>query len=663
MKYRSIFLVASLILTACSNDDSTQTTQNELGDVAAYTSSELKALVDSGDDAKVIRIIAERAKRRLATARDYILLADIHITRLDGAAAELALDQANTLGATRQSMALPLAKALMLQQRFDDARTELQLVPFSRANGVELNLLEGEIAHALGNPDTARQYFGLAREIEPSNHKIDTALALLEMSVGNFDVAKELAQAAIEKNSAGGDAKPYYILGAINRLEGNSADAIPHLQRALIENSDDLLSQLELIGAYLDVQQIEQAETVLDGLISVSPNNMLAQFYVAYILAEKGENQAAEDVLLQARDLLTRYQPAKRLYGHIAYGLDKYDTASDYLQQYLAIAPGDTETRLILADTHTKEQRPQEALKVLEPILEQASNKPLQGNQDTPILASGPTIQAFARAAEAQQAAGNIEAAREQYEAAISLASGMDPADPTLVSSLTAVLASMEYNTGAHEKGLALMRQATAGDSATAKELTTLANMQMLSGEHDGAFSTAQRLKANPETKNIAQNIIGAIELRRGNYNESIAALSEAIAANPNYASALKNRATAYLALNQYENALPDLLKLKPQAEGDGQYFGMLGRAQLGLKNYVAAIDAYATAREIVPNSALFAANYASSLGAKGRYAEAIAQAKEALKLSRDDKTFQAQVREMLTAYEAAEEERARNSN
>lgn len=667
MKFRIIWLATIFFLYGCSSEEPTSEPQSELGDVATYTTGQLSALVEKGEDTLAARIITERAKRRLAGINDFILLANIFNARLDGNAAELALDQAKNLGATRGLLAIPLTKAFMLQQRFTEAKDELRLAQLTRSNGLEINILEGEIAQALGNADIARRYYDLAREVAPNNYRIDVSLALLEMSVGNFETAKELAHAAINKNSAGGDAKPHYALGAINRLEGNSQLAIPHLQRALDENQNDMLSQLELIGAYLDTQQVEKAETVLDSLIAVSPNNMLAQFYVAYILASKGENQQAEDVLLQSRDLLTKYRPAKRLYGHVAYSLEKFDAATNYLEQYLEFAPGDTETRLALADTHTRAQRPQEALKVLEPVLNAAANTivPLTTeatNNDTNALQlpSGPVIEALARAGAALQSSGDIQSARQQYERAITLAASLDPADPTLVTSLTAVLASMEYNAGEREKGLALMTTAAASETATYQQLLTLANMQMLNNQLDAALATAVRLKADPEANNLAYNIVGSVEFRRGNFEASVEALTQALNNNPNYASARHNRAKAYIALARFDEALQDLLTLKPQADGNADFYGMLARTQLQLKNYVAAIDAYQTTLKLNPNSATHTANFASALGEKGRYAEAITQANAALKLVPDNKAFQEQLTQMIERFKAAAEEEAR---
>lgn len=663
-------IILLLLLSACSNDNTSQNGSNDLGDITGYTTENLRELALSGNSAKAIRIIASRAQRKIAKVDEYILLADIYNNQLDGISSELALDQANTLGATRQNMALARTKSLMLQGRFTEAQTELRLAPLSRSNGVELNLLEGEIALALGDARTARRYYELAREIEPTNYKIDTSLAILEMSQGRFVIAKELARAAIEKNAANNDSKPYYVLGAIDRLQKNSEQAISSLKTALTINENDMLAQLEIIGAYIDMNQLEQAEIVLDLLIAKNPNNYLAQFYVAYILAEKGQNREAEDVLLKAGNLLAEYRPAKRLYGHIAFDLQKYDTAANYLGQYLAEAPRDIETRLTLADTHTRTQRPQEALKVLKPLLgtnTKKSDTPV--NDDTKTVKinvteqapKGPLIEAMARAGAAEQAAGNIEKARIAYQKAIAIGEQEQPVDTALIASLKAVVAAMEYNAGNRDQGLTLMKAATQVDSATPQEIITLANMQMLNGDLEGATETAMRLKTDTETAAEAENILGAIAYRRRDYQAAVSALNNAIQINPEYASAIKNRAAAFIALNQLDKALPDLLKLEAQAAGDGEYYGMLGFVQLGLKNYVAAIDAYEKARRIIPNSALFTANYASALGAKERYDEAIMQAKAALDMAPNDETFKAQVREMLARYEAAAEEKRRS--
>lgn len=655
----TLFFLTLISLTACSSDESSNS--NEDDTPQTYSFSELQTLA-SNEPAKAIRIIRKKSEVRGASVDELTLLADLYIDQVNGSAALGALDLAETLGATRGRLALQRAGAMMLLGRFDEAEEELKLVDLSGRNGIRAMIMQAEIAAAQGSPDTARRRFQFARDIDPNNARIESGLAILELTLGNYEEAIAQANAAIAKAPQSDDPKPYYVKGSAARYQQKPKQAIEFYEKALERKPNDLFTILDLIGAHLDNGDLDAAETVLDALLASNSRNNLAKFYAAYIAAERGDSRTAEDILLQATDLINTYPPAKRLFGHVAYDLQKYDTASAYLEDYLTTAPADGETRLKLAESKTNTGNAEEAMEILAPAL--PSNEMISellsteaAPEDLSPAVLGPAIESIARAADAQMAQGHLEDARTRYANAVALAKKLNPADPELVRSLSAILATAEFATGHDSEGLERMQQATHSDQATSQELTTLANMQMTAGHYDAALSTAERMKANSDTALLGYNIEGAVAHRRNDYKTAIAAFTKALQANPDYSSALKNRAASYIADRQYELARTDLLKLRDQADGDGQYFGMLGRVQLELKNYVAAIDAYRIARDLIPQSGLFAANHASALKAKGRIDEAIEATKTALHLLPEGSSVQMQVKTMLDELLKAKED------
>lgn len=659
MKLKFSCAVIAFFLAACSGDDGSGSGSVE--EPVQYTLQDLQQL-SLDDPSSAIDFIRRKSEARIATADELLLLADIYIDQVNGSAALGVLDHAESLGATRGFMALQRAGALMLLGRFEEADEELKLIDFSSDDGVPAMIMQAEIAAAQGDPDTARRRFQFAGEIDPDNARIESGLAILELTLGNYDEAIAQADAALAKEPESDDPKPYYVKGSAARYQQQPEQAIGFFEKALDRSPNDLFSILDLIGAHLDNENLDAAETVLDSLLARNTQNNLAKFYAAYIAAERGDPRTAEDILLQATDLINTYPPAKRLYGHVAYDLQKYDTASAYLEDYLNTTPTDGETRLKLAESKTNTGNAEEALEILAPALPSddvisellsTTAAPEDLSPDT----LGPAIESIARAADAEMAQGQLDNARTRYADAVALARKLNPADPELIRALSAILATAEFATGNDTEGLERMEQATRSEQATSQELTTLANMQMTAGQYDAALKTADRMKANSETALLGHNIEGAVAHRQKNYKTAITAFTEALQVNPDYPSALKNRAASYIADGQYELARTDLLKLRDRADGDGQYFGMLGRVQLELKNYVAAIDAYRVARDLIPQSGLFAANHASALKAKGRIEEAIEATETALQLLPQGSGVQTQVKAMLAELLQARED------
>lgn len=652
---RSFLIATCCLLAACGGDDSSDTS-NDADGIEKYSLENLRVLA-AEDITQAINIIRARSRGRLSTVDEMIFLAELYNQELNGSAALGALEIAQDMGATSGLITMQMAEALMLERQFEEASDELRLVSLSGPNRLRAIIMQAEIAGALGDANGARRFYKLAANSAPQNARIQSGLAILELNERNFEAAIEQADTAIAKAPDSTDPKPYYVKGASARLQGESEQAIEFFKKALERNPDDLFSTLEMVGAYLDLQNLDAADHVLDKLIAQNSQNNLARFYTAYIAAERGDIQAAENILLQTADLINTYPPAKRLYGHLAYDLEKYETASAYLEDYLETVPGDGETRLKLAESKTNTGKVDEAVDILTPILpnEQALEA-LAGTQDRSPNALGPVIESIARTADAEMKRRNFDVARRRFSEAVVLAKMIEPADPDLVQSLSAILATAEFAAGKQSDGIATMKNVTANDTATARQLTTLANMQMSSGDLEAALKTASRMKAAPETEMLGHNIEGVIAHRRKDYATAIAAYSAALAKKPDYSSALMNRAASYIEAGQFEPARADLLSISDQAGSDGQYYGMLGRVQLELQNYVAAIEAYEIARGIIPQSGIFAANHASALMAKDRIEEAIVVTKEALELLPKKSTTRKQVQAMLKTLRKAQE-------
>jgi len=646
--YQVVLFLGIIVLSACGDSSTTSSGHGDLGDLTAYDAGSLRKLIDEGQTAKALDVIRERDQRRLATIPDYLILADIYLERLNGVAAQVAIEKARFSGALGKVTALKMAHALMLQRKFDEAEKELFLVELTSKDGFDALLMQGQIALENGKVEQARKLYSFAHDIEPNNSKVDIQLAILEISQGNWELAKQAAEKAAQADS--NDAAPLYLLGAISRQEREAEIAATYLQKALVLSPDYFSAKLELIGAYIDLEQREKAEEMLVDVVSVAPQNTLAQFYIAFLEAEESNWGAAEELLLRTGELLKTFLPAKRLYGHVTFHLGKHEIAAGYLQQVLKSVPGDRLTRLALAESLRKTGRADEALAILMPTL---------GSDQQDVVAQ-------TQAGAANMALGNLELAKQHHENAVKLAQETDVQDEALLSSLKDNQAVAEFAAGNHKIAIDLMKKITEGDKGTVRQMTALANMQIDTGDLAGAIRTTAKLKKQAPEEAVVYNLEGSIAYRMDKLDTAVATLSKALTINPDYPSALKNRALTYSKQEKYDLARADLDRLAPMAPQDGQVHGMLGDANLALDDFPAAIRAYEQARKLIPTSPSYAANHAHALGLAGFYKEALVAADEALKLAPKNKALQKYLQPLVKKYKKAakkKEEEAREGS
>lgn len=668
---QTILLTMFLAIYGCGdiNDGGNQNAVSDLGDIAAYSPQMLRDLSANGNSEKAVKILQARIAERSATTADYLLLAEIHIDRLEPAEAANALERAEMMGATKQVLALHSAEVSMLQGRFSAARDELQLIPMSGLTGFKVAMLRGRIEAAEDNVEAARRFFSAARRLNLRTIDAELELAMLEFDAGNLDTAFELAQSTATKPMASNDPRPDYIMGAVSRLRRDSRKATAYLESGLAKSPNNVLLQLELLGASLDIGDREKAQQILDTVLAAVPSNPIAQFYVAYIQWQDGETRAAKELILKTNNLLNNYRPAKKLYANAAFDEGDYEGAARYFREYLTQVPDDLEVRLKLADSLRRLGRADDALRIVTPALpgnqaysndaddaptRTAENMQVTTEESTKVQTpdNQVTIMVLTQAGAAELAQNNLERARQKYTEAFALASSLDPAEPDIARPIAVALATMAFNSENQNTGIQLMKKAIKLGNPTPQQLTTLANMQMLAGKLNDAASTLNQLAALEDPGPIKDNLAGTLAMRNKNYDSAIAAFSKAIETNPNYVSAIKNRAAAYIENAMFEEALADLKSMTPYAEGDGQYYAMLGKTHQRLGQYVGAINAYETALELIPNSSFLHANYALMLGEKERYAEALAAAKQALKLMPENTNASSRVKSLVKEWE-----------
>ncbi len=127
-----------------------------------------------------------------------------------------------------------------------------------------------------------------------------------------------------------------------------------------------------------------------------------------------------------------------------------------------------------------------------------------------------------------------------------------------------------------------------------------------------------------PESSGAIDFILGALYQQAGQETRAIASYEAAIRKFPNFLRAYRNLGLAYVQRNEFEKALPMLVKTIESGGGDGTSFGLLGFTLLNLERNSNALDAYRMALIFEPDSKDWRTGKLKALLTLNQYEEAI---------------------------------------
>ncbi|UTW58479.1 tetratricopeptide repeat protein [Kordiimonas sp. SCSIO 12603] len=628
----------AVLLASCGSSDETTSGSSSTIDPKAYDLAAIEQVVEDGDLLKAIEILKARSQLGLTSSAELMMLADLYLGAGQGVAASVAVEDARKRGLSGRETALTMAKALMLSSELGKAERELALVSLQGETGFEAILLKGDIAQKRERFDEARNLFSVASEIKPASNLPDKALAFMELELGNLELAEKYALSATEK--APEDLTAQYLLGAIKRYQGDADEAEQIFNSILEQEPEYNIALVELAGVYLDKGNYEEVEKLLDVILQVLPNNSVALYYSAALAAHDEEFEEAAKILIRLEELRKTYVPARRLYGYVLYKVGKFDVANSILRNILTIIPEDDFSRRAYADSLIKAGRNAEAVKVLDYFLEKDSTDPAATMQKAVALAGS----------------GKTEEAAEYFARTADTISPKTDEEKSVYSNMVENQAIAEFISGNGDKAISLLQSLAENKYAGSEQLLTLANMQMETGALTDASSTLELLKERDPENIVIHNLAGTLEHRRGNYEQAVVKYSEALAINPHYDSAIKNRAAAYMRMKKYVEANTDLKDLVIRADGDPQVQGMLGESYLELQQYREAIRALDRAVEMLPQSARYALLLTRAYAGNRQLDEAIKQAEATMRIVKGDAEAETYLRKMIIGFKDRKE-------
>jgi tetratricopeptide (TPR) repeat protein len=239
------------------------------------------------------------------------LEAHIEANDLEGAAAMLApYHRAGVLG---PRLAYLYGRVLLQLDRPAAADSVLRpLAALDGAHGVELLL--GDIAVRLGQPQTARDHYRRAMEQRPDDCAPAASLALLEVqqrrrgadstavaaATAATTAAIDAALATAERAATDDDYRCHLLLGLAYSAARRFDAALPHLEATHRLDPDNGDAMFNLAMAHQELGHYDAALGLARTLLGREPDNAAAMNFVGYALAERGRELPESERLIRA---------------------------------------------------------------------------------------------------------------------------------------------------------------------------------------------------------------------------------------------------------------------------------------------------------------------------------------------------------------------------
>ncbi len=527
-----------------------------------------------------------------------------------------------------------LAKALLQRDLLDESESyTLKLTELHPGFGAYTAL--ARVLRKQGDARNPEQEQALRKALEMAEGEerlpAYTQLASLLTRLERKDEAYSLLEGGVEAEEDGTlRTQLLYILASLYRSEGNRAKADQLIERSATESPDDARVHLvlsayrarndDLEGALAAANRavelapdekrgklqkaevlmelgyrgeregaVEEARSILDGVLAVEPTNPNALFADAKLklgggevtgaissirkalesrpqwaqahyllglaLASREEYQEARNQLSQSLEIDAGLLDAKQVIAQVHYRLGEWEACVERGRQYLLERPGATRTRLFVAQSLVRLERIDEAEKELEQIPEAERNGEVfyalgriqlaRGNLDE---AKRLLVQADAQMPGQHEILANLiqidlrsdrrEAAKKRLADAVE----KDP-DNAEIQLLVGRMARAEADNAGAE---AAFQKAIALDPQNLRTYETLARLYARMGRLDDAARTyEQALEVKPDEAQI-HHMLGMLYELNGDQARAIERYEDAIRYRPDFAEAKNNLAYIY---------------------------------------------------------------------------------------------------------------------
>jgi putative PEP-CTERM system TPR-repeat lipoprotein len=452
-----------------------------------------------------------------------ILLGRCHLRLGAGAAAEEELRAARARGADENLILVPLARAYLMERKFDRLFDEAS--PRDRPVEVqaELYLILGQAYLETRRMPEADEHFHQAAVLRPADAAAYLGRAVVALHRGRYREAEKFIEQAAPL--APRSAEVWYLKGEVSRLGRDPRAAVGHYDKAIALEARHVAARSSRAGALMDLGENANARKDVDFVLALLPEDPKAVYLNALLLAREGKPDESRAVLeVAARSLkslnqeyLLNHGPSLLLAGVVKHAQGNDNEAYAYLNRYVGMFPHQPGARKLLGDILLRRGDVARAIVVLEPAARSAPD-------DLGLLAL--LGNAYMRSGDPSKATAIFElaAARSPDDAVIQLR-----------------LARNRLAVGEDDRAVAHLNTALAMDPGFARAGLMLGFVELVRGDPDAALEAARDVIARDPANPVAYNLIGAVQVRRQQWSEARASFEKAVSLDPGYVTAHLN--------------------------------------------------------------------------------------------------------------------------
>jgi putative PEP-CTERM system TPR-repeat lipoprotein len=485
------------------------------------------------------------------------ILGEIYLRVGNGPSAEKEFNTAIRRGATGLDLKILLARSMLLQGKNKEALEQLSGELTDPKLQADALIVRGQAYLGLREFDNARTALMEADKLKPEDVRAKIGLAQSYVSQGKIKEGETEVDEALKRKPDSVEA--LVLKGELRRLNKDLEGAVTQFDSAVKVNDKNLLARLGRAAALIDLGRDDQAQADLDAVFRRVPKHPLASYLQALTLSKKKDYVGAQETLQQAGQFLDNHMPSVFLRGAINYALNQYEQAVANLERYVEAVPGNDRARKLLGATLVRKREPARAIEVLQPLVNDQTKDPqlltLLGSAYMQTGKFNEGTEFFNRASEAAPDVASIK----MQQALGSLAQGQ--ADNAV---------------GQLEKAINL-------DPNARQASVLLALVKLRQREFDGALEAAQHLQKQMPDNPLAENLIGAAYLGKGDRAKARQTFEAALAKRADFHPARMN-----LAQLDLQEKKPDEAKKQFQTiiEKDPKHLGaMLAMANLAAQD------------------------------------------------------------------------------
>lgn len=574
------------------------------------------------------------------------MLGLLYVKSGDGASAEKELRRAQELGVQQESVALPMTKAILLQEDFARALGEARrFEPESDPKRARQQALIGEAYLGLDKLSEADKAFASALAADPRSLEAKIGVARLAARRNDRDGARKQLLAIVQQNPEDTDA--WELLGDVERWGGLWKDAEAAYTKAMSTRFNQVSVQEKRVLVRIARKDYQGAQEDLKALtkrVRKDPAIAFAQGLIQYQRQHYREAQAAFEEALRNGD----YPPALFYLGATQYAQGEPESALAQLTRYLRFAPKSYAARLLIGSIYIKKKEYNEAAGVLDPLVSEHSDDPdllsLLARTD---IARGDTKQAVERLqrlverkpssaperlelgigllmkGEQVEGAAQLKAALDldpklnyakeflvvsqiragQFEEAVKTASAFHdkgPDDPAVLNLLGLAHLGNKETAAAHDDFERVLELAP-GDPTAANNLATLA---LREGDPDAARNFYLSVIQHHPGNLLTLMRLAKLDAGTGGPEKSREWLEQAAKANPTALAPRVLLAKYFNRSGQPETALRYLNEVKATYPKNADLLSELGKAQLATGDPSSAVRTFEQLVDSEPRSA-----------------------------------------------------------